>query len=322
MAEIIESAGTDNGEVISIGKKLAQARQLQHLSIEQVARYLRLSESVIKSLESDTATAEIPATYIRGYVRAYAKLLNLELDQQTPIATPTASTKDAGIAGIQNLQSLPQSHAKIRTFSAKAVLLTVLSLVLVAGGVWWWKLGFVLPQMATTKQPSSSETAVMAVPSLSENSVRGEVALDLADENNATNANNNVSIEATTNAPTTETVNVATAPVSVSSETNKTETVAAPEKTTTVDVARGGETLEFVFDEDCWVRVIDGNGEVLAVGTKRAGVRFVVAGPAPVTVDLGNPVGVQLKHNNRAVDLSAYPGGRPAHLTIQPTKFE
>jgi len=318
MEEVSESVNTS----LSVGQKLAQARQAQHMTIEQVARYMRLSEGVIKSLESDTAAAEIPSTYIRGYVRAYAKLLDIESEVVAPVATPAPSSKDTGIVGIQNLQKLPQQRAKPSTWSVKSVAVTVLLIVTVAGGFLWWRSGFVMPAFVSPSV-STNDGALAPATLESKATLRGDVPLSLAPEQSEATGDSvaTTDVEAAANIEPVKTTETETKSTGDAAKTN---TAATPLviRTTAIDVSRGGETLEFVFVEDCWVRVTDAQGDVLAVGIKRTGQRFVVAGPAPLKIDLGNPTGVQLKHNNRSIDLSIYPGGRPARLTIEATKFE
>ncbi len=327
MAEITHTA-TD-GETLSAGALLAQARMAQHLSVEQVARYLRLSESVVRALENDSPSNEIPATYFRGYLRAYAKLLNIEIDAPTAKVVTSVSHSDNTIVGIQNLQSLPQRYVKARTWSSKSVLMIAILAVLGAVGFYAWRSGFSLPSFTGATIDVASDKKIAASNKASNDAVRGELALNLpADQSPSLGELPTVADNATTDATAAPLVSEASAKTDVKNvaPTSETKADAKPSvnaiRTTAIDVSRGGETLEFVFVEDCWVRVTDAQGEVLAVGIKRTGQRFVVAGPAPIKIDLGNPIGVQLKHNNRAVDLSVYPSGRPARLTIDATKFE
>ena len=74
--------------------------------------------------------------------------------------------------------------------------------------------------------------------------------------------------------------------------------------------------LEFNFIDDCWVQVIDSNGEVLAVGLKSAGRRFNVSGYPPITVVLGKPRAVTIQYNDLEVDLSIYPASSSARFTL------
>ena len=74
--------------------------------------------------------------------------------------------------------------------------------------------------------------------------------------------------------------------------------------------------LAFNFLDDCWVQVIDSNGEVLAVGLKSSGRRFTVNGVPPITVVLGKPRAISLQYNSEAVDLTIYPAAQTARFTL------
>ena len=62
---------------IGSGSILASAREKQGRAIEEIAEELNLSVSQIKSIELDLSGDLPEPTYVRGYIRAYAKLLGL-----------------------------------------------------------------------------------------------------------------------------------------------------------------------------------------------------------------------------------------------------
>jgi cytoskeleton protein RodZ len=64
----------------SPGIRLKRAREMAKLSIQVVARQLYLSENVITALEKDQYEKLPGLTFAKGYLRAYAKLLNISPD--------------------------------------------------------------------------------------------------------------------------------------------------------------------------------------------------------------------------------------------------
>jgi len=74
--------------------------------------------------------------------------------------------------------------------------------------------------------------------------------------------------------------------------------------------------LEFSFIDDCWVQVTDSNNEVLAVGLKAAGRRFIVKGVPPIQIVLGKPRAVNIQFNNESIDLSIYPASQTARFSL------
>ena len=76
------------------------------------------------------------------------------------------------------------------------------------------------------------------------------------------------------------------------------------------------DTLEMRFSENCWIDVVDADGNRVAYGTKQAGYIMQLTGTAPFVVTLGNPSVVKINFNQQAFDMSAFPGGRVAKFTI------
>ena len=74
---------TDSPE-ITLGDKFRIAREALHLSLEEVAEAIALRPSILKSLEENQfVNAAVPATFMRGYVRNYAKFLRIPESEWT-----------------------------------------------------------------------------------------------------------------------------------------------------------------------------------------------------------------------------------------------
>src|SRR5690349_2418493 len=59
------------------GKRLKHARESLKLSEKEVATRLHLSPKMIPIMENETFEQGPPATFMRGYLRSYARLLQL-----------------------------------------------------------------------------------------------------------------------------------------------------------------------------------------------------------------------------------------------------
>jgi cytoskeletal protein RodZ len=74
-----------NGKIVLInkgpGERLANAREQANLTISEVAEQLYLTPSVIQAIENDQYPSSINTVFLRGYLRSYAKLLNLPPDE-------------------------------------------------------------------------------------------------------------------------------------------------------------------------------------------------------------------------------------------------
>lgn len=121
-------------KVISPGAILKAAREKQGLSREEVADQLHLRFTIIKDLEEDQYATDISATFTKGYLKLYSKLLGVD---EEPV-----------LSAYQNLGTQQKEPAKLQSFSQKVarqasdqrlMWVTYLVLFLVAAGVigWW-----------------------------------------------------------------------------------------------------------------------------------------------------------------------------------------
>lgn len=364
MAEINDSQQEQEvkSSPLTGGRMLAEARIAQALTVDYIARYLHLTESVIHSIEADEIPTHIPVIYLRGYLRSYAKLVGADGD--TVVANYHKSErKDPGISAIQNIQKLPVPRRRL-PFSLRFLVLGILIIAIFSGLAFWGYSGFPLPFHLGSGNISATATNTdeqkVAEPSSVGSDGNRELALSLSPEDTVPPASEtadvgtvdgNDSTHQNASAEVKDRLDISAKSGSESagsklansandnkihSENSKTDNsksdtkadnhkaVVTPDSTKKAGTSSvdGTENLDFVFVEDCWIRVTDARGEVLAVGTKRKGYHFAVTGASPLKVDLGNPVGVQIKHNGKLIDLSAYPGGKPARINIDSPKFE
>ncbi|MBS1270267.1 MAG: Cytoskeleton protein RodZ [Gammaproteobacteria bacterium] len=67
-------------DVMTCGRLLRCARERQRLSVDDVALELRLSNFQIRALEDDDWDRLPGITYVRGYLRSYARLLDVDIE--------------------------------------------------------------------------------------------------------------------------------------------------------------------------------------------------------------------------------------------------
>ncbi len=78
--EIEQPAGTQPASSGSVGEILAAARAKAGMSVEEAASQLRLSVRQVQAIEADDASALPAPTFVRGFIRNYAKLLTLDAE--------------------------------------------------------------------------------------------------------------------------------------------------------------------------------------------------------------------------------------------------
>jgi len=75
------SASVSEQNQQSAGALLKQLREQQTLSVEDIAGKLHLEPRIIAALEANHFAIVPAATYARGYLRSYAKLLGADVEK-------------------------------------------------------------------------------------------------------------------------------------------------------------------------------------------------------------------------------------------------
>lgn len=79
--ESLPENGQSSSQINSIGPRLKHARESLHLTITDVARQLRLTTERIQLLENNNYQDMPGITFAKGYLRAYARLVDLPADE-------------------------------------------------------------------------------------------------------------------------------------------------------------------------------------------------------------------------------------------------
>ena len=65
-------------EIESLGKYLKNQRESKRISLREVAKTTRVREHILRAIEEDQHDLLPPATYVKGFLLAYAKYLRLD----------------------------------------------------------------------------------------------------------------------------------------------------------------------------------------------------------------------------------------------------
>jgi cytoskeleton protein RodZ len=260
------------------GRKLAQLRTERKLSIADVAQRLKYGARQLEALEAEEFDKLPGATFVRGMVRGYAKLLDTDpqplLDELDQRYVPGEINLDLRDKGIPFARSGKRGTRAYLAFS-------VLVLVVVAGIFYEWRAGaFPWARFASDTPPPQKES-------------QGPAAAPLA-------------------APPAE-MEVPAAP-----SMSVTETPAAQAQKPSGKTAGGGVEgrIRLEFDSESWVEIRDRDGKTLMSQLNPAGSRRVVLGRPPLSLVIGNGATVRLTYNDKPVDLKPYIEIEVARLTL------
>lgn len=103
----------DQNEALTTGARLRNAREQLGLSQQAVAERLCLKVSTVRDIEEDKAPADLASTFLRGYIRSYARLVHIPEEELLPWLEKQAPLRAAKVAPMQDF-SLGKRHKKTR----------------------------------------------------------------------------------------------------------------------------------------------------------------------------------------------------------------
>ncbi len=281
------------------GQLVRAGRESRKLSQQDIADTLNLTLRVVADIEAENWARLPPTAFTRGYLRAYARLLELDPDQvtrafdtavgrgamaETATASPSGSSPSAALG---RSATMPKMHRARRGGVAEllqkhpgavltgAVALVICAVLVVLWAVWPDAPERSIPERQTATAPNSTKPAVAAEP-------------------------------------------VEPAPVAVAPESPAPATVDTPDATQPVEAravdsngarritSGGDDRLSFVFTDNCWVEIKDPQGVRLFGDLGLAGTSLELVGQAPFRILLGNAPGVTLSFNGERVALTPH----------------
>ncbi|KWS20793.1 RodZ domain-containing protein [Pseudomonas syringae] len=319
---------------VNPGETLRQARESRSWSLPDVALRLNLTVTSLTNLENGQFEKLPGHTFARGYVRAYAKLLDLDqaaLVEQFDQFTGTDG-KGSSVHALGRIEEpVRLSHNILRIVSL------LLLVILVGGGFFWWQDQATLRgkdqsglNMEHVEVESADGTTQIhpldepEEPAVAETPASGQTSLPLntgalaseapaaAPAAPASSVTGHATAQPQTPAAATPPASAPQAPVAAP---NVPSMPTAPAEQPAPVVAGAGQvTVQFVAD--CWTQVTDGNGKVLVSGLKRKGESLDVNGKPPLTLRLGYARGAQVSYNGQPVDVAPFTSGETARLKL------
>ncbi|PHM38289.1 cytoskeleton protein RodZ [Xenorhabdus innexi] len=122
---------------LTAGQILRQAREKLELSQQTVADRLCLKVSTVRDIEEDNAPDNIVPTFFRGYIRAYAKLV--QVPEAEILAKLDAQMPHKALKTSQMQSFSAQKIRKKRDGWLMKFTWLVIIVLLGMTGVWWWQ---------------------------------------------------------------------------------------------------------------------------------------------------------------------------------------
>ncbi|MFN0164547.1 MAG: helix-turn-helix domain-containing protein [Burkholderiales bacterium] len=277
----------------SVGATLKAERERQGLGIADVAQRLKYAPRQIVAVESDDYAVLPGLTFVRGFVRSYARVLGLPAD---PLIAQLESSADSdrGPTTVQ-LQTVMPTRATFSTAGtapARAApwLLATLAVVLGLGG--YSLLRWNAP--ALVMAPSVPAQRAAGTPNAASTSAAQETVVMAPG-----------ALQSPAATPEPAAANESAAPRSA-------ESVATPAPGT----IPGAIQLRLVYSGESWTEIRDADGRVLLSRSNAAGSEQTAEGRPPFDVVVGNARDVRLFYRGAEVDLKPYIKVSVARLTL------
>lgn len=280
------------------GGVLRAAREAQGYSLAEVAQVLKFSLRQLEALESDDYSTLQGTTFIRGFVRSYARYLRLDEVPLLAALEPKAPVAVVEVRTVENMNAeMPVMGAdgskRAYGFAAGLLVLGVLAWFFlqeratpVAEGP---AAQLVAPAPATLPaEPAAGATA--SVPAKPAEPVDAPVAGDAAA--------------------------VALPPPSAAPAVSAAETVAVPEPAQAAAPNPNERQMLLTFSGVSWVEVRDASNRIIYSGNSTPDSRQTVRGRPPFQLVIGNAQAVKLRYEDRAIDLQPHTRVDVARLTL------
>ncbi|AHE49841.1 hypothetical protein AH4AK4_2400 [Aeromonas hydrophila 4AK4] len=296
----------DDSQAAGPGQLLRNAREQLGWTREQVASRIHLRLTLIAAIEADTYDKHTSHTFIRGYLRAYAKLVGI------PEETILAAYDKLGLTPPDNIdmQSFSRRSRQQANDSRLKVVTWLVILVLIALSIaWWWQ---------STARRSAGDEALAASEMGTEQTMSVASvtpAVDVADPVLPVASDAVATEVVVSDAAATVPAVVAATSAALSTETSAAEATPAPAETAATEPGKAPQ-LKMSFTADCWLDVKDANGKTLFSGLKKANDELVLEGPEPLRFIIGAPMAVNLEYQGKSFDMSRYNNGRTARFSL------
>ncbi len=277
----------------NLGEILTRTRESMSLSQKEIASRLNLKEEVIAALDTSNFDNLPAPTYVRGYIRSYARAINLDANNLIDIYQGSAAAPPEILPDVK-----PKLQASSKDTSVKTItyLITFTLMILI---IIWWQSSNIVSTTPYANKPKAGEGGESPSFTYSYNIVTHPEILNVSDIENA-------DYDPELNAE-------------VGGESASPDTLVSPETTDqeSLKLRSRLETLKMELTAESWIEVHDALGERLYFDLAKPGEKINLAGNHPLSVKLGNARGVSVSFKGKIFDTSKYTEAGIARFFIE-----
>jgi len=291
------------------GALLRAAREAAGMSVDAVAQQLRLAPRQVKALEEGDYTHLPGRTFVRGFVRNYARLVRLDPEKVLGALPAGASAPTLEAPMLQQtaptMGELPTNEHSKSGWTRWAIPLTLAAIVAAAATYEWLR-----PPGESRATPGRDAAA----------NIERSAPTSAKHEAPGTTLSNPLAGGAP-DPPPAAPPSVSSAPASSASPIPATAPspapTSAPLPTATADASIALQPLMFAFRDYSWTEVRDRNGRVLLSGMNPGGTAQSLSGTPPLEIVIGNAADVTVRYKGQPVDLAPHTRQNVARFTLR-----
>jgi len=296
--------GSDVDDLIrqqEFGSYFRKARESTGMSIYDVSNELKLPEDIIKALENSQVSALPASAYTQGYIRNYARLLNLSAEDIIKAYTDLLPEKEKPLSA----RSVLPSQKTSRDSTVKFVTYSMFLMGLVLLVIWWYQADFNWLENGEINKTGQVDEGQQQ--QLLHQVKDAEVKKLLPAKSGQQDNLRNKEI------------------IKQELEVNKKEVVVESKKieekisdqSNSVNLFSGDDVVVLYANSDSWVQVQDANSNRLYFELIKKDKTERLIGLAPFRVFLGNAPAVEIQLNNINIDITKYiRSNNVAHIAL------
>lgn len=291
---------------LNVGTTLREAREALGMSVYDIAERIKFAPKQVEALEANDFERLPKATFLRGFVRSYARVLQLdeaELIAALPTEPSTQQITKQQIVDVSFPSVLAARRINVMWLAGALGVALVLGLfVWLSDGESAQTPSEVVVETVPLPMQDTGVSAVVAPPTLSAEPEIAKIAEPRKVEQKVTK---------------TQTTAVPAPVPAIPAVSSVTSTATAKPPVAPEMLKR--RPLHFVFTGAAWIEVIDVNGDILLSRSNLGGTEKWIGGPrrAPYDVSIGNPGNVKMYYKGKEIDLSSYAGMDTARLKVE-----
>lgn len=281
-------------KIKSVGQVLQAARLDQGMSIQDVTRQLRLSERQVTAIEADDLSKFPNRTFLRGFIRNYAKLVRKDTEEFSQLLQqtfPTASTQAISypVDGTPFTPDHKQSRGNIIIILVAILVSLLLIYEVYRSG------GDSLQTGTNIENGTIAETTIQLGTGIEQGSKIDQIHLPSVINSNGSNFNSLTEGDETDQQK--------------SDSLDEKQQVKTESEVAHKPVEISESTFHFVFNGESWVEIKDAGGKRIFSQTSPGNTEKTLygkSGKPPFSLTIGNAANVRLVYNSKPVDLIPY----------------